>query len=176
MSSKKTETNRDGLKIRRAETTAPVVVNKPRKMKLLKPTRVATYDNKANPALLSFPTDKLGITSGLKKEFIKAASRVGSDKGTLKLIEDTLDILNDHLEARFKENVDKPVLKQRVDTKTVESTDTTSEEELGAEGTLEGQEEVSYEDMLAALKEADVKPASRKKEDVTKAFTELGNE
>lgn len=94
------------LKRRSAPAAAKTVANKPRKMSLLKPTRKTTGTNPANSAHLVFPTDRLGITTDIKKAMIKAASKVGKEKDTLDLLEETVRILRGHIQARYKENND----------------------------------------------------------------------
>lgn len=158
-----------GLKIRRQTADAVKVVNKPRKMNLVKPKRQAekTLDM-ANSSLLVFPTDRFGITAELKASMIRAASKVGTDKEALKLIDDTLRILRGHVQARYNQNVNKPVLKQRVVTRVVEEPEVAEDDSGTAETT-----EVTYADMLAAVLKAKVELPSRKTEDVARAYAEL---
>jgi len=55
-----------------------------------------------NPALLEFPTDTWGFTSGVRKEVLKAASSVrGQDDKHLLLI-GTLQVLLAHIKARYE--------------------------------------------------------------------------
>lgn len=127
-----------GLKVRRQAAEEVKIVNKPNKMKLVKPKRKSgKIDNMANSALLVFPTDRLGITTEIKAAMIRAGSKVGTDKETLRLIDDTLRILRGHIQARYNENVNKPVLKQRVVTKVVEDQEDVESSEEASEDETE---------------------------------------
>ncbi len=170
--------NSTGYKTRRAEEVAATPAPRPRKMSLLKPKRkVSKKDNRSNPSLLVFPTDRLGITSAFKKELIKAASRVGSDKKNLKLIKDTVEILMGHLDARFEQNTALPRLKARVDTSAPAVVETPTETPEATQGASMDDTavlpEVEYAVMVNALKDAGVTPSSRKKEDVELAYLYL---
>ena len=52
-------------------------------------------------ALLTFPTDRWGITKDLKKAFITAASRVAGDESKKKLVDDIVAILVKHVDEKF---------------------------------------------------------------------------
>lgn len=107
------------LKIRRADEQEVRLVNKPRKMNLVKPRRIPNKTSDySNSSLLVFPTDVKGLTRETKAAIIKAASKIGKDEANLKLFKDTLAILVKHVEARFEQNMDTPVLKQKVRTYT----------------------------------------------------------
>lgn len=54
----------------------------------------------ANPALLEFPTDKWGFTSGIKKEILKAASTVRGQDDKHDLLVGTLAVLIRHIQLR----------------------------------------------------------------------------
>jgi len=153
-----------GLKVRRSDTVAKVA-RTPRKMALVAPRRMSEVgESFANSALLVFPTDRLGLTTEVKASLIRAASKVGTDERSLKLLNDTLEILVKHVEARFKENKTGVTLKQRVNTRSPED----------AEAALEvDEDEKSYKDMLEALSASSVKPKTRKMEDVAAAYQEL---
>jgi hypothetical protein len=102
------------LKVRRSTDKGVKIVNKPRKMKLVKPTRLPkNTDNFANSAMLVFPTDTQGITTEMRSSLIRAASRIGKDEKNMDLFMDTLDILVKHVEARFKQNGSTEPLKRR---------------------------------------------------------------
>lgn len=160
-----------GLKIRRSLDAEVKVVSKPRKMNLIKPTRKADKpDSMANSSLLVFPTDRLGITTELKSSMIRAASKVGKDESTLRLIDETLKILRGHVQARFKQNTTNAVLSQRVITKVLEDAEV---EEDALEDEIEAPTPISYDDMKAALKEAGIKPKNYKKGTVRKAYADL---
>ena len=174
------EKGRNDLKVRREVVAEKKEAPKPRKALELVRNKLRLTDNSnlANPALLEFPTDRLGITREIKKAFFKAGSRIGADKDTLALIDETVRILRGHLQARYKQNVESPRLRQRVDTRSEVAGSTLPEDEESSveasKGDTEGNEEnVSYHDMQAALKEADVKPKSRSKEDVEEAYNAL---
>lgn len=163
----KLETYSSTLKRRSSEVEEVKIVNKPRKMNLVKPKRIpAKINDYANSALLVFPTDSLGVTTELKAALIRAGSKIGKDKAALALVEEVLSIGVKHIHARFEQNTVSQGLKRRVDTSPVE-------EEKDAETGSSGSVTPSYDDMLSALKEADVKPKSRKKEDVEQAYNEL---
>lgn len=107
-------------KLKRRKAVAPVkaVVNKARKMiEIKRHKQKAECDNPANSSMLIFPTDKLGITGDLKTAYINTASKVGTSKEAMQLIEDTTQILRGHLQARFKQNQARPSLKARKDTR-----------------------------------------------------------
>ena len=164
------ETYSAGLKRRAAEEKEVKVVQKPRKMNLVKPKRIPSKTQDfANSALLVFPTDSLGITTALKAALIRAGSKIGKDEAGLELIKQVVEIGMKHIEARFAQNVDTPVLKRRVDTSAVEDE---AVEEV-AENGEEPAGEVSYGDMVTFLAEKQVKPKSRKKADVEAAYNEL---
>lgn len=55
----------------------------------------------SNPTMLAFPTDKWGITKDIKKAFIEAASRVAGDEQKKALVLATVDVLLEHLDAKF---------------------------------------------------------------------------
>lgn len=105
------------MDLKRREVKETTTEFKPKgrvKMSAVKPTRLpAKTEDYANPALLVFPTDPLGVTSGLKTACLQSASKIGTDKDNLKLVLGTIDILVKHIEARFKQNVKTPVLARR---------------------------------------------------------------
>lgn len=124
---KETETKHAtlGLKVRRAEAVEAPVVNKPRKMNLVKPKRIsAKTDDFANSALLVFPTDRLGVSTEVKGALIRAATRIGKDEAAFAILQEAVEIGMKHVEARMKQNQELPKLKQRVDTKGVTPGDT----------------------------------------------------
>ena len=57
-----------------------------------------------NPAMIEWPTDIWGLTKDLKKEFLKAASRVGGQADKKALLDATLEIAHEHLEAKFEKD------------------------------------------------------------------------
>lgn len=155
-----------GLKIRRQTADEVKIVNKPRKMNLVKPTRLPEKSGDfANSSLLVFPTDRLGITREIKQAMIRATSRIGTDPANMELIGKTLDILAKHMQARFDQNKAVQPLKKRVDNSTEVSADTLEDDDSQPE-------DVSYADMVATLKELGIKPDSRSKDDVTKAYND----
>jgi len=167
MSNDQLNTYHSALKRRSAKEEEVKVVLKPRKMNLIKPKRVPSKTSDyANSALLVFPTDSLGITTELKAAMIRAGSRIGKDKAALALVQEVLDMGVKHILARFEQNCTSQGLKRRVDT-------SPQEEEDAAENAPEAQQSLSYDDMVAALKEAGVKLESRKKADVEAAFNSL---
>ena len=145
--------SRTGLKVRREAAEEVKVVNKPRKMKLVKPRRIKNeVSSLSNPSLLVFPTDRLGITSEIKGAMIRAAGKVGTDKAALDLVDETLRILRGHLQARYKENVTAPVLKARVDTSVKEEVESDQEEAKTPVQGSDGSETVSKEKAKAEPK------------------------
>lgn len=136
-------TSSSGLK-RRSAAAAPStqVVRKPRKMKLIKPRRL---DNKtrdySNSSLLVFPTDKHGITAGVKAAMKTAASRVRGE-ADIKLLKDTLEILVKHAEARHGATQERPVLARRSDRIATAAQETSSTIEVV---TVEAEPEVEPE-------------------------------
>lgn len=65
-------------------------------------TRMAASGVSANPALLSFPTDKWGLTKDLKRAMTQLGSRVAGDPSKKALADAVLKILTDHLELKYK--------------------------------------------------------------------------
>lgn len=57
-----------------------------------------------NPALIEWPTDIWGLTKDLKKEFLKAASRINGQADKKALLDSTLAIAHAHLESKFKKD------------------------------------------------------------------------
>ena len=174
--------NRNGLKIRRAE--APKQKSKQvKRPKSIRPKRKEQKKGTANSGLLVFPTDRLGITSELKAAMKKVARRVGTDKDTLELVDDTLAILRKHVHDAFKQNNSIVKLKRRgdVDVSEVqedqEASKTSEEANLSeSEGNphdKDGDGDVEYNEMRSVLKEAGVTPVPRKKEEVEEAYAEL---
>ena len=88
-------------------------------MKLLKPRRVSGDSTYGNAGLLTFPTDRTGLTTETKAALIRAASRMGTDERNLNLIKETVAILMKHVEARINQNKEQRILKPRVDTKAI---------------------------------------------------------
>jgi len=113
------ETQPTALKRREAKAPAKAKTLKPRKMKLLKPRRIEGTNTFGNAGLLTFPTDRLGLTSETKAALIRAASRMGTDEKNFNLIKETVEILMKHVEARLEQNQEMRVLKPRVDTKAI---------------------------------------------------------
>lgn len=111
------ETQPTALKRRSAEPVKAAKVLKPRKMKLLKPRRIEGTNTFGNAGLLTFPTDRLGLTSETKAALIRAASRMGTDERNYNLLVETVDVLMKHVEARLEQNKETRTLKPRVDTK-----------------------------------------------------------
>jgi hypothetical protein len=95
-----------GLMSRTVRTEAGTLKNPSKAtLKLRKPNKQKVYKNQfSNPAMIKFPTDSLGITSGIKKEMIKAGYKIGTGKDTMKLLADTIAICMKHLEARYEES------------------------------------------------------------------------
>ena len=56
----------------------------------------------ANPALLEFPTDQWGFTSGVRKEVLRAASSVRGQADKHLLLIGTLQVLIAHIKARYE--------------------------------------------------------------------------
>lgn len=56
----------------------------------------------SNAALLTFPTDRWGITKDLKIAFTNVASRIAGDENKKRLVEEVLAILTEHLNEKFK--------------------------------------------------------------------------
>lgn len=84
-------------------TPAPEVRTKPRlRIATKKRDRVKEYEADANPALLTFPTDRFGITKDVKLAITRAASRIGGDEKKLDLFKKTLRILIEHLQLKFE--------------------------------------------------------------------------
>lgn len=54
-----------------------------------------------NPALLKFPADQWGFTSGIKREVLRAASSVRGNEEKQKLLLGTLAVLQAHIRARY---------------------------------------------------------------------------
>lgn len=54
-----------------------------------------------NPALIVWPTDIWGLTKDLKKEFLRAASRIGGQADKKALLDATLAIAHAYLEAKY---------------------------------------------------------------------------
>lgn len=103
-----------GLKIRRYKAEEVKIVNKPRKMALVKPRRLKEdTEDIANSAMLVFPTDRLGIATELKAAGIRAASKLGTDDEALALIEEVMGTLLKHMKARVKRNKTSGPLKRR---------------------------------------------------------------
>jgi hypothetical protein len=68
----------------------------------------------ANAALLSFPTDKWGLTKDVKKAIIHMASRIAGDPGKKALADATLKILLEHLELKVQADAQyRGILKDR---------------------------------------------------------------
>jgi hypothetical protein len=160
-----------GLKIRRSTAEDVKIVNKPRKMKLVRPTRLPekTVDF-ANSSLLVFPTDRLGITTEVKSAMIRAASKMGKDEKNLALLEEVVGILMQHAKARLTQNAESGPLKRRSTPEVGQDQEELSEAPPPESGLIP---DVPYEDMQAALKDAGIKPASRTKADIIKAYMEL---
>jgi len=59
-------------------------------------------DEFANAATLQFPVDRMGITSLLRKEGVRAIGRIKGNKAKLKLVILVLDVLKKHAVARYK--------------------------------------------------------------------------
>ena len=72
--------------------------------------RIATEPS-ANAALLTFPTDRWGITKDLKKAMTHLASRIAGDQNKKDLTDEVLKILVLHMNAKFKAD---QVYKQRL--------------------------------------------------------------
>lgn len=147
-----------GLKVRRSEGPETPVVNKPRKMNLVKPKRLpAKTDEFANSAMLVFPTDRMGIATGVKAELIRAASRVGGDEDTLAILKETVEIGMKHVEARMKQNQELPKLKQRVNTKNPEEDAPADAEPAGTPSETETKDEVKEKTPTKAKKKTKAK-------------------
>lgn len=58
-----------------------------------------------NPALLEFPTDTWGFTSGVRKEVLKAASSVRGQADKHLLLIGTLQVLIAHIKARYEPDI-----------------------------------------------------------------------
>ena len=56
----------------------------------------------SNPKLIEWPLDRHGFTSGLRKEGLLAAGRIGTDREKQKLALITLAILTKHIQNRMK--------------------------------------------------------------------------
>ncbi len=90
---------------RKQKKNEVVPSGKKREVATAKPrTRIGEANTGANsnPTNLVFPTDRWGVTKDLKKAFIYTASRVAGDEAKKQLVDDTLAILLEHLEAKFK--------------------------------------------------------------------------
>lgn len=174
--------NRDGLKIRRAEAPKPKS-RQVKRPKSVRPKRKEQPKGTANSGLLVFPTDRLGITSELKAAMKKVARRVGTDKDTLELVDDTLAILRKHVHDTFKQNNSIVKLKRRGDVDVTEVQEDQEASKTAEEANLseaeydpndrDGDGEVDYNEMRSALKEAGVTPVPRKREEVEAAYAEL---
>lgn len=70
------------------------------------PDKRTAHAPSANPALLTFPTDRWGVTKDLKKALIHVASRVAGDPNKKALVDEVLKILVLHLNAKFKADQD----------------------------------------------------------------------
>lgn len=60
----------------------------------------------ANPLEVQFPFDQYQSTQELRAVGLRAAGRVGTDRGKLKLYLETLDVLKGHAVERFKKSQD----------------------------------------------------------------------
>lgn len=65
------------------------------------PTRVKQYEVGGNAALITFPTDRYGITKDIKTAIIRAASRIAGDPHKKALVDEVLAILSKHVEIKF---------------------------------------------------------------------------
>lgn len=65
-------------------------------------TKQTAHEIGTNAALLSFPTDRFGITKDIKKALTSAASRIAGDDSKLALVQEVLDILSKHIVAKHK--------------------------------------------------------------------------
>lgn len=59
----------------------------------------------SNPVMIEWPSDRMGLTVGFKKEGMKLAGRVNGQRDKLDLSLAVLDILREHMIERFKAQV-----------------------------------------------------------------------
>jgi len=92
---------------RRMKPTAPAAGTE-RKAKVRPSTKNLTkqkkYKTSGNATLITFPTDRYGITKDIKKAVISAASRIAGDQGKMDLVTEVLGILREHIEVKFKQD------------------------------------------------------------------------
>jgi hypothetical protein len=112
---------------RMTPTRTELVVEKKRPTPVRKsrtPARGTTLS--ANAALLSFPTDKWGLTKDVKKAITHMASRIAGDPGKKALADATLKILLEHLELKVTADAEyRGILKDR----TIDRLDTKADKE-----------------------------------------------
>jgi len=63
-------------------------------------------DIPSNPAKIDWPTDRVGMTSRLKREGCRAIGRMNADKENLDVVMAVLRILAQHAQDKFAEQVD----------------------------------------------------------------------
>lgn len=66
------------------------------------PSKQTQSNIETNPALLSFPTDRFGLTREVRKALLTASSRVLGDPVKKALMDETLTILIKHMNAKFE--------------------------------------------------------------------------
>lgn len=68
------------------------------------PTKQRAHAVSSNPALLTFPTDRFGITKDIKKAMVTTASRIAGDANKKELVEEVLAILVEHMNIKFEQD------------------------------------------------------------------------
>lgn len=152
---------KDSPRVRRAIVDTSSLAQRQAAVKPLRRKRVeASEGSKANPSLLTFPTDRDGIMRGIRKEVLSASGRICGDKNKLKLFMQTMEILVTHVNERFEEDKMSPGPRSR--------TGSTEEKVVEAKPV-----EVTYAEQVKALKEAGVELADKKGDTVTAAYMVL---
>ena len=63
---------------------------------------IAKAESTSNPALLEFPTDKWGFTSGIKKEVLRVASTIRGKDDKHAILVQTMAVLAAHIKGRLQ--------------------------------------------------------------------------
>jgi hypothetical protein len=82
-----------------------VVQKRPAPINRVARERVKDTVPSSNPATLTFPTDRYGMTKDVKKTFVTMVSRIAGDPAKRKLVDDTMAVLLEHLELRYTSDV-----------------------------------------------------------------------
>ena len=76
-------------------------IGKRNRIKSTQPKRIDGKSDFQASTLLVFPTDELGLCTGLRKELLRVAERVKGDKSKIQLLKATLSIGMKHVGAKF---------------------------------------------------------------------------